>query len=42
MADEEDEAKPNDGSLVPFLALMIIYEFFPLSTHGKTQRENQD
>ena len=42
MADEEDEAKPNDGSLVPFLALPMIYDFFPLPTHGKTQREDED
>ena len=39
MADEEDEAISNKGSLVPFLALLIIYEVFfsctPLPTHGK-------
>ena len=29
MADEEDEAIPNDGSLVPFLALLTIHGFFP-------------
>ena len=28
MADEEDEAIPNEGSLVPFLALLMIYAFF--------------
>ena len=28
VADEEDEATPNDGSLVPFLALLTIYDFF--------------
>ena len=32
VAVEEDEAIPNDGSLVQFLALLTIYEvFFPAS-----------
>ena len=39
MADEEDEAIPNEGSLALFLALLMIYEgffpFTPLPTHGK-------
>ena len=38
VADEEDEAIPNEGSLVPFLALLMIFEFFslrPLPTHGR-------
>ena len=30
VADEEDEAIPNEGSLVPFLALLMIYKFFSL------------
>ena len=30
VADEEDEAIPNEGSLIPFLALLMIYEFFSL------------
>ena len=45
MADEEDGALPNDGSLVPFPALMMIYEGFfpctPLPTHGKTQEKTK-
>ena len=47
MADEEDEAIPNEGSLVPFLALLMIYEVFffpapPTNTwEGKMQREDQ-
>ena len=36
MADEEDEAIPNDGSLVPFLALLMIYEFFSLHPPANT------
>ena len=36
MADEEDEAIPNDGSLVPFLALVMIYEFFSLHPPANT------
>ena len=46
MADEEDEAIPNEGSLVPFLALLMIYEFFSLhpptnTWEEKMQREDQ-
>ena len=44
VADEEDEVLLNDGSLVPFPALLMIYEVLslhPLPTHGKTQREDQ-
>ena len=46
VADEEDEAIPNEGSLVPFLALLMIYEFFfpalPCQHMGrKMQRDNQ-
>ena len=36
VADEEDEAIPNDGSLVAFLALLMIYEFFSLHPSANT------
>ena len=46
MADEEDEAIPNEGSLVPFLALLMIYVFFSLhpptnTWEGKMQSDDQ-
>ena len=47
VADEEDVAIPNEGYLVPFLALLMIYEFFfpappPTNTWvGKMQRDDQ-
>ena len=43
VADEEDDAIPNEGPLVPFLTLLMIYEFFSLhpptnTWEGKMQR----
>ena len=41
MADEEDEAIPNYGSLVPFLALLMFYEFFPCTPCQHTGRRKE-
>ena len=41
VADEEDEAIPNEGSLVPFLAQLMIYEVFSLYPHHHHQHHHQ-